>query len=524
MLILITCLVLFTAALALVILHITRPNVRYIWLLGTGSALAGWLSVLSWQFRLPLSFSFPSWELTSQFSESIFFMVDSISWPFAFSVMTVTLAVILTGIARENFPAPIPWAAALILGGLGLLAVLASNPLTLLMVWAAIDITELISQLRSIDDPQASEKVVTAFATRVAGIGVLLWANMVSISNGTVLEFQNSPPQVSLYLLLAVGLRLGVLPLHLPYASESAIRRGFGTALRLISAASSLILLARIPASSATSVFTPFLLSFVAFAAVYGGWMWMRATDELTARPFWLIGLTSLAMAASLRGNPVGAAAWSCALLLSGSALFLASAHHPWLGRALWVGMLGISALPFSLTSTGWQSNVPVFWPTWPLLLLAQAMLLSGYFRHATRPVLRTGLESLDLAAKFIYPLGIGLLLAGSLLLGVWGWDGALKFGAIIAALVGILSAILVHWLIPRLRILNPVRAHWVRPVSATSTWMDWFFNGMWNIYRIVGRLSTSLSNVLEGDSGFMWTLLLLVLFISLLTQGSPTP
>jgi hypothetical protein len=49
------------------------------------------------------------------------------------------------------------------------------------------------------------------------------------------------------YLLLAAGLRLGVLPLHLPYASEAAIRRGFGSALRLISAGSSLILLARIP-------------------------------------------------------------------------------------------------------------------------------------------------------------------------------------------------------------------------------------------------------------------------------------
>jgi hypothetical protein len=82
----------------------------------------------------------------------------------ALSISTLTLAVILTATARKNFPDPLPWAATLILGGLGLLAVLADNPLTLLMAWSAIDLTELVTQLRSADGPQPSEKVVTAFA------------------------------------------------------------------------------------------------------------------------------------------------------------------------------------------------------------------------------------------------------------------------------------------------------------------------------------------------------------------------
>ena len=41
-------------------------------------------------------------------------------------------------------------------------------------------------------------------------------------------------PETGVYLILAVGLRLGVLPLHLAYSPESAVRRGFGTALRLV--------------------------------------------------------------------------------------------------------------------------------------------------------------------------------------------------------------------------------------------------------------------------------------------------
>lgn len=522
MLIILTVSLLFLAALALVILNWVRPAVRYSWLIAVGGTLVSWGSVLAWQFRLPFTFQLPRWEPAILFFESLSFTVDTLTWPFAFSVATLILAVILTATARENFPAPIPWAATLILGGLGLLAVLADNPLTLLMVWSAIDLTELITQLRSVDGPGPSEKVVTAFATRLAGTGMLLWANMVSISTSAPMDFQDAPQQAGLYLLLAAGLRLGVLPVHLPYAAESAIRRGFGSALRLVSAASSLILLARIPTASVISVFTPFLLSLAALAAVYGGWMWLRAPDELTARPFWLIGLASLAMASALRGNPVGAAAWGCALLLSGGALFLSSVHHIWLSRALWIGIWGITALPLSITATGWKSAASSFWPVWPFLLFAQALLLAGYLRHAMRPSLRANFETLDRATQYVYPLGISILLAAIFLLGVWGWQGALQVGAWFPALVGVLFGGIAVWLAPRLRMLTPLRAHWVRP--AANSWMDWFFRGLWGLYRLTGRLSNSFSAILEGDGGFMWTLLFMILFISLIVQGVPGP
>ena len=522
MLIILTVLFLFLVALALLVLSWMRPEFRYGWLIAAGGALVGWGSVLAWRFQIPLIFQLPRWEPASLFLETLSFTVDTITWPFAVSVVTLVLAVILTAAARENFPAPVPWAATLVLGGLGLLAVLADNPLTLLMAWSAIDLTELVTQLRSVDGPEPSEKVVTAFATRVAGIGVLLWASMVSISTGSPMNFQDAPPQAGLYLLLAAGLRLGVLPLHLPYASESAIRRGFGTALRLISAASSLILLARIPTTSVISVFTPFLLSLITVAAVYSAWMWLRAPDELTARPFWLIGLASLAMASALRGNPVGAAAWGCALLLSGAALFLSSAYHTLLSRVLWIGMWGISALPFSITATGWESSLPSFWPVWPFLLFAQAMLLAGYLRHAMRPSLRVNFDTLDRATQYLYPAGIGILLGILLLLGVWGWQGSAQFGTLLPAIIGIALGGASIWLAPRLRVLTPIRAHWVRP--AATSWMDWFFRALWGLYRLIGRLSQFIALLLEGDGGFMWTLLFMVLFISLIIQGTPNP
>lgn len=520
MFILITVVTLFVAALVLLVLQFTVPGFRYNWLIAMGGALLGWISVLVWQARMPMSLQFPAWQPPLLFSQSPTFIGDEIAWAFAISLTTLCLAIVLTAVVRSNFPRPINWVGTLTLTGLGVMAVVADNPLTLVLIWAAIDVSELITQMRVLEEPKLSERAVVAFASRATGILVLLWADMVSIANGQTLDFRQAPPQAGLYLILAAGLRIGVLPLHLPYPSESSLRRGFGTGLRMISVASSLILLARIPSSSLTSTLTPYLLILTSLAAIYGGWMWLRAPDELTGRAFWIIGMSSLAVAAALRANPVGAAAWSCAIVLSGGALFLSSEQNKWLTRALFIGAWGISSLPFSLTATGWNSGsaTPLLgWLAWPFLIGAHAMLIAGFIRHSQRTTTRVSSEDQPVWGKNVYPFGISLLLLMTVLLGLFGWSGTLQLGN---WFVGILVSALTFgllWLTPRLRILNPVRAHWVRPASAS--WLDWGYDALWNIYRQLGRVSNVISNVLEGESGIMWTLLFLALFISFFSQ-----
>ena len=522
MFILITVTTLLLTAIVLLVLQFAAPNFRYTWLIATGGALIGWISVLAWQTQMPINLQFPAWQPTSLFSQSPTFVGDGIAWTFSLSLSTLGLAIILTAVVRSNFPRPINWVGTLILTALGILAVLADNPLTLVLIWAAIDISELIAQMRVVEDPGLSERTVVAFASRAAGIFVLLWADIVSVASGQTLDFRSAPPQAGLYLLLAAALRMGVLPLHLPYAGELSLRRGFGTGLRMISAASSLILLTRIPSNSLTSPLTPYLLILVSLAAVYGGWQWLRAPDELTARPFWLIGMGSLAVAAALRANPIGATAWGCGLILSGGALFLSSEQNKWLTRALLIGAWGISGLPFSLTAAGWGTGMApplLTWLAWPFLLAAHAMLLAGFVRHSLRTTTRISSEDQPIWAKNVYPAGISLLLLVTLLLGLFGWDGTMQFGSWFVALLTSLITIGLIWLTPRLRILNPVRAHWVRPTNIT--WLEWGYQFLWNLYHQLGRVSSAISNVLEGESGVMWTLLFLVLFISFFAQGN---
>lgn len=520
MFILITVAILLASALGLLIMRYVSPDFRYTWLFAAGGALTAWISILVWQIGMPITLQLPTWQPDIIFNQSPLFIADGISWAFALSLGTVCIGVIITAVARDNFPSPVNWIGIFLLTSFGILAVTAENPLTLVLLWAAIDLSELISQMRFVEDPKLSERIVVSFASRVTGTLVLLWASMVSASNGSVLNFLSPPPSAGLLLILAAGLRLGVLPLHLPYVGESAVRRGFGTGLRMISAGSSLILLARIPLSSVESPLTPYLMMFTSFAAHYGGWMWLRSPDEITGRPYWLIGLGSLAVAAALRGNPIGATAWSCALILSGGALFLASAQSRWLERALFIGVWGISSLPFSLSATGWVTERAGFWYAIPLLIIAQAFLLAGYIRQSQRASTRTSFDEQPIWAKNVYPLGIYIMLLTILLLGFYGWNGSLQLGNWLYGPVASLLAFGLLWLTPRLRILNPVRAHWVRP--SEPSWLDAIYQLLWSLYRQAGKISNSFSKVLEGESGIMWTLLFLALFISVFIQRAP--
>ncbi|NJN80739.1 MAG: hypothetical protein HC797_09880, partial [Anaerolineales bacterium] len=307
-----------------------------------------------------------------------------------------------------------------------------------------------------------------------------------------------------------------VLPLHLPYASESNLRRGFGTALRLVSSASSLILLGRISAEILSSNLTPILMTLTLIAAIYAGWNWLRAPDELNGRPHWVIGIASLAILSALSGNSIGAIAWGCALILVGGALFLASVQNTLLNRVMLMGVWSLSALPFSLTASAWLGSLGLFIP---FTILSQALMMAGFIRHALRPIGRDLLDAQPGWMQAVYPAGIILLILIQLMLGLIGWSGALQIGAWLQAIIASLLTLGLVWASQRFRIFNPVRAHWV---TSTESQLNNFYQGLWSLYRFLGRVSQVITQTLEGQGGIMWTLLFLVLFVSLITQVAP--
>src|SRR5688572_33333173 len=154
MLILITILILFLTALTLLILRFFAPGFRYSWVIATVGALVGWISVFAWQTQMPIALQFSIWQPSSLFSQSPTFIADEIAWVFSLSIVTLCLAIIITSVVRNSFPNVASWIVILILTSLGVLAKIADNPLTLVLIWAAIDFAELIAQMRFVEDPK----------------------------------------------------------------------------------------------------------------------------------------------------------------------------------------------------------------------------------------------------------------------------------------------------------------------------------------------------------------------------------
>jgi hypothetical protein len=521
MLILITVLLLFVTALTLLVLRLVRPQFRFAWLIAVGVTFLAWISVLLWRPMLPLSISFGVWGPPDLLLAAPKLAADQFSWIYALSLVTLALSTLLTATVRQGFPDSGELAVSLAICGLGLLAVTAGNPLTLALIWAALDLAELLTMLSATGARGASERVVAAFSVHAAAIILLILAQVASSSlSKPVVDFASIPPQAGLLLLAAAGLRLGVIPVHLPYVLGSGLRRGIGTSLRLASAAAGLVLLSRVPAASIPSLATILILLVAAGGGIYASWMWLRAPDELAGRPFWIIGLASLAVYSALRGNPAGSAAWGSALILAGGALFLFSAQQIWLNRLLFVGTWVISALPLSLTASGWSGTGGILNLALPAFILAQAMLMAGLVRHAIRPSIRTSLQSQPAWTRSVYPSGIVLLLLVAVILGLWGWDGALQIGTVFPGIAAGLLTLGLLWAVPRFRILNPVPAHWLRPSAGAR--IEKVSGGFAAMYRWLAGISQMLSNVLEGDAGLMWTLLFLILFIVLIVQRNP--
>lgn len=514
MLIVITFSLLLITALILVALRVLRPEARFTWLVAVGGAMLGLVSVFFWQLQLPFDLLSPNWHLVDSFNSSILFTADNISFPFVLCILVLTLSILLTAVTQPVYMNSLVWAGIIILGGGSVLVLTANNPLTLLLVWSALDLAELIMHLSTVNGRSNNEKVVIAFSTRVLGISFLLWASIISIAESNTFDFQSMPARSGIYLILASGLRLGVLPLHLPYTPDSELRRGLGTALRFVTATSSLILLGRIPIIN--SNFTFIFMLFACVAALYSGWMWLRAPDELNGRPHWVIGIASFAILSALSGNPIGAIAWGCALILVGGALFLASVQNNILNRIMLIGAFSISSLPFSLTAGTWLGNLGFFVP---FVIIAQALMMAGFIRHATRSTYRDSLDSQPTWMTIVYSSGIILLILTQLILGFTSLDNVSKIGAWVQALIASILTFILLWASRRFRIFSPVRAHWV---SSTESRLDNIYQGLWSIYYFLGRTSRIVTQALEGEGGIMWTLLFLILFVSLITQGSP--
>lgn len=520
MLLLIPILLFLMTASIMLVVRVAWSQFRYHWLIAVTGATLAWIGIMVINLQIPLRIILYQWRPVSLLGGSPTLLLDQFSWPFAIALSTLALAVILTDAARAAEADWSSWTATLILAALGLLVILAGNPLTLVIGWTALDLVELLILLAQAHQSLVRERVVIAFSSRLFGSLLIIAGVMAASSAGETLTFESIPTQSSFFLILAAGLRLGVLPLHVPFFQELPIRRGLGTITRLTSMAAGLVLLVRTAVGLVTPLDTPYfvpLLGLVALAGLYGGLAWFLAEDELDGRPAWIIGTASLSLVAALKAQPTACLAWGLGALMSGGLLFLTSVRDR---RLLWIsglGFLGFSALPFSPTWTGAFSFTSDFHPLLVIFIFIQGLLLAGYARHALQP--GPSLTGVERWVWLVYPFGLLLLpgiqffIGGQMRPESEQLSPANWFVGPVALIVTALIMYLGYHFWNRtstiIRVLQRVLS------------LNWFYRLLWIAYRNLGRLSAFFTSVLEGEGGVLWAFLVLVLLLSVLASNN---
>jgi len=532
MLILVPVLLPIVASIAVLIIQRFQPRFGISYLVAILASLGNLGIVLSFHWNTPSPLALANWLPFTGLPGAIIFQLDTVSWPYAFAIASLAAAVILTASGRLGLRSvPASWAGCLLVSGTAILAIIASSPLALALSWTLIDLIELSLILGTVNQPGMGRQAVVSFSARLVGTFFLLIAMAIGQADGQPLILVDPPAASGIYLLIAAGLRLGVLPLHLPYTTEVPLRRGLGTMLRLASPASSLVLLGHLPITVVPPDAYPILLIFAALAGLYGAGMWLAAENEVTGRAYWMIALAGMCVASAIRGYPLASLAWGTSLILSGSVLFLYTARQRLTIIPLVLALLAFTGLPFTTAASGWSGLIvpPINAPDL-IFLAAHVLLVCGFIRHALKP--GDPLSPMERWIQVVYPAGLYLLALSAWLLAFLGWPQSLTVGTIWASAVSFLLALGFGIWYARIRPRLPegqLEKSWlyillqrVAGVLSIVFRLDWLYRVSAFLIRIFQRLFDIVNGLLEGEGGLLWVFVLLALLMSLLVGATP--
>lgn len=509
--------ILLLTASVMLVLRLLRPDFGYHWLIVAGGLTLAWIFVLVLGFLLPIRVQVGSWMPGLQYANSIILNLDQISWPFAFGLTTISLAIIYTDVVRARELDWSNWASNLIYTALGFIAVLSGNLLTFLLTWTLFDFISFSILLTQIYSTAARQRIVVILFSRLLGTMCLYLAGVLSASDQPGFKLEQVTPLVLVLIVASAMLRILILPGEDPVFRQSARRRSMGTMSRLTSAGIVFIFLARLGIENEFLAVHATILNLIIFViglmAFLSAVNWWLAKDELEGRQAWVAGMSALIIASALRGEGEASLAWGLAALFSGGLIFMASVRERFSSWVALSGLIGISTLPitpawFGLRFFAFPLNLYLLF-----FLLALILILIGYARHASQvydfPI---GTERW---IKVLYP--IGLFVLPLVHFGI-GWIVNPRIG----------SMPLVWYLLgPLICVLVAVGFFWQqrggRVPQYILKWSNSLFSLNWLLaitrsgFRVFSRLINFVTLVLEGEGGFLWALLWIVLFLAIL-------
>lgn len=498
-----------------------------------GATLLALMAQLALGLRLPVDVTLSAWGPGTLFQAGLILRADQITWLFSTAILIVALAAFLTGLTRPGGLRLGPRTGSLFITAATLAAIQAQNLITLAVTWTALDIIYFMCLMLLARGERLEAQAVLSLAFNTAATFLVVAAALNVLNSGQrafIIGESLLTGRAVLLLLLAVVFRLGVFPFHLGLPSEANIRQGPGTLLRLAPAAVALSLLAHVIVVAPRLPLVSWLSAAAALGLLVGALQWWDTPDPRQGLSFVVLAHSSLALLVALNGGQaagVGVVAFGLALILGGAVMFLHNGYHDaekgWLtasmggalvlvGMPITVGFVAVSALYRSLAASG-------AWIILVICVLGQLLLAASYVRlifwlgeepSQAEPMMGVAyLFGLVLPLLFavITGVAVGALTKafGASIPDLLSPDNAAGLGVVLVAVIGGVGL----W-----QFENVIRSHadkaWSSVTSAAR--LDWLYLAFWEVYRTCGRFLRTAADIIEGEGGVLWTIVVALL------------
>jgi hypothetical protein len=155
-------------------------------------------------------------------------------------------------------------------------------------------------------------------------------------------------------------------------------------------------------------------------------------------------------------------------------------------------------------------------------------MTVMGYLKFTLEPGGETSV--LESWARLVYPLGLIIIIQSIITSGLIGWPESFVLGEWWLPILSILIIFGAFFLIRKAgfdtaNIKLPSSSgftkalNWILPRLEPVFRLEWVYRLMWRVVDSLSRILRIFSVIIEGEGGILWTILLLVLLISLLSS-----
>ncbi len=520
------------------------PRFRATGLIAVAVAARALVALLVLALELPAHALLSAWSPASLFRVPLELVVDPLAWLFALALMVVTLATLVTGLARPGGSRVGARAAMLLVTAACLISIFSGNLVTRIVAWALLDVIYFITLIGLKSDEGVAPQAVLNLAFNTAGTLAAVGAAVLISRTSPTLSLRDAAltAQSTLLITLAAVFRLGLFPLHLGQPSAVSMRQGLGTLVRLAPAVVALETISRLSEFGFPPAVSPWLTLFACAAALVGAVQLWSTSNPRQGIAYLVIAQSGIALMAGLWGGAQASLtlmATVLSLALGAALIYLSNGHDdgqrwatalPLVGVAaiagapLTVGFLGVGRMFGNLAlAGGWA------WLALAVLIVAQTLMVAGllyavfwlYQPLETQPVLTAVFYAgLSLPAVLLILLAFFAGLIGEAVavseLGILGFNGPASFvglGVVILTMAGGIAI----W-----RFEAPLRDRLggVSTASLASLGrLDWLYRLVWNLIRAAGSAVNSLASVLEGEGAILWALVVGIL-IWLLWKG----